>query len=195
MQIILLERIENLGTIGEEVKVRNGYARNFLLPQGKALIANARNRARFEAERAEIEARNEKARDAAGALGKKVDGATFVVLRQAGDTGQLYGSVSARDIVDAAREAGYDIERRHVTLKAPIKSIGMHEVAVRLHADVVVTINANVARSKDEAERQAAGENVIEAQRAAAAADIAAQAAEIAEANAEAAADRMSGEE
>lgn len=195
MQIILLERVDNLGTIGDEVKVKRGYARNFLLPQGKALIANERNRKRFERERADIEARNEKARTDAASTGEKIDGASFVLLRQAGDTGVLYGSVAARDIVDAAKAEGYAVERRHVILNQPIKTIGLHEIAVRLHPEVTVTVTANVARSKDEAERQAAGENVIETQRAEAVADRTAQAAEIAEANAEAAAERTPDEE
>jgi large subunit ribosomal protein L9 len=195
MQIILLERIENLGIIGEEVSVKNGYARNFLLPKGKALIANARNRAKFEAERDAIEARNERLLAEARELGGRIDGASFVMLRQAGDTGQLYGSVTARDVADAAREAGYPVERRYVVLNKPIKAIGLHEVTVKVHADVAVTVTANVARSRDEAERQAAGENVIEALRNEQADFDREQAAELEEANAEAAAERAGGED
>jgi large subunit ribosomal protein L9 len=195
MQIILLERIENLGTIGEEVSVKNGYARNFLLPKGKALIANARNRAKFEAEREAIEARNERLLTEARELGARIDGASFIMLRQAGDTGQLYGSVTARDVADAAREAGYPVERRYVVLNKPIKAIGLHEVTVKVHADVAVTVTANVARSRDEAERQAAGENVIEALRNEQADFDREQAAELEEANADAAAERAGGDD
>lgn len=190
MQIILLERIENLGTMGEEVSVKNGYARNFLLPKGKALIANARNRARFEAERDAIEARNEKLVEDAKSLGEKIAGATFVMLRQAGDTGQLYGSVSARDVAAAAKEAGYPVERRYVDLNLPIKTIGLHKVTVKVHAEVAVTITANVARSADEAERQAAGENIVESLRTEQAEIDSEQSSAIAEANAEAAEER-----
>lgn len=162
MQIILLERIENLGSLGDEVSVKNGFARNFLIPQGKALVANNANRARFEAEREVLEKRNAEARDNAEAAGKGLDGSTFVIIRQSGTTGQLYGSVTARDIVDAAKEAGHAIKRDQVRLEQPIKSLGMHEITIRLHADVRIGITANVARSEDEAERQAAGEDIIE---------------------------------
>ena len=161
MQIILLERIENLGNLGDEVSVNNGFARNFLLPQGKALIANNANRARFEAEREVLEKRNADARDAAAKSGTELDGATFVIIRQSGTTGQLYGSVTARDVVDAAKEAGHGIKRDQVRMDQPIKTLGMHDVTVRLHAEVRVTITVNVARSEDEAERQAAGEDII----------------------------------
>ncbi len=162
MQIILLERVENLGGLGDEVSVKNGFARNFLLPKGKALIANAQNRARFEAEREAIEKRNAEARDEASSAGTKLDGETFVLIRQSGATGQLYGSVNARDIVEIAGEAGHKIKREQVRLNAPIKTLGLHEVGIRLHAEVRVEITINVARSTDEAERQAAGENIIE---------------------------------
>ncbi len=187
MQIILLERVEKLGAIGDEVTVKSGFGRNFLIPQGKALLANDRNRARFERERAAIEKRNAEARAAAASSAGSLEGAVFVMIRQAGDTGQLYGSVSARDISDAAAEAGQKIERSQVRLNAPIKAIGMHEVEVRLHAEVSVTITVNVARSSDEAERQAAGENVIEEMQAEQRALQDEQAAELAEAAAEAA--------
>lgn len=185
MQIILLERVENLGGLGDEVSVKSGFARNFLLPKGKALIANAQNRARFEAEREAIEKRNADARDAASSAGTKLDGATFVLLRQSGATGQLYGSVNARDIVEIAGEAGHKIKREQVRLNAPIKTIGLHEVGIRLHAEVRVEITVNVARSTDEAERQAAGENIIETLQAEQEAADTEQASEMAEAAAE----------
>lgn len=161
MQIILLERIENLGNLGDEVSVKNGFARNFLLPQGKALVANNANRARFEAERDVLEKRNADAREAAAQSGTELDGAAFTVIRQSGTTGQLYGSVTARDVVEAAQEAGHGIKRDQVRMDQPIKTLGIHEVVVRLHAEVRVTITVNVARSEDEAERQAAGEDII----------------------------------
>jgi large subunit ribosomal protein L9 len=163
MQVILLERVEKLGGIGDEVRVKNGFARNYLLPLGKALLATDANKARFERERAAIEARNAKARAAAEADSKSIDGASYVLIRQAGETGQLYGSVSARDIADAAAAAGHHIERKHVQLNNPIKMIGVHEVTIRLHPEVALKVTLNVARSPDEAERQARGENVIEA--------------------------------
>jgi large subunit ribosomal protein L9 len=163
MEVILLERVESLGSIGDVVKVKNGYARNYLFPQHKALAANEANKARFERERVNIEARNAKAREAAEGDAKSVDGHVYVLIRQAGETGQLYGSVSARDIAEAASSAGHVIERRHVVLNQPIKTIGLHEVTIRLHPEVAVKISVNVARSPDEAERQAKGENVIEA--------------------------------
>ena len=190
MQVILLERVDKLGTIGDEVRVKNGFARNFLLPQGKALLATDSNRQRFERERAIIEERNAQARTAAEADGSSVDGATYVMIRQAGETGILYGSVAARDIAAAAEEAGHKVERRHVHLMQPIKMIGMHEVQIRLHPEVVVTVTLNVARSSDEAERQAAGENVIEAGFAAERAVAEEQASELAAVAAEAAAER-----
>ncbi|MCR9078061.1 MAG: 50S ribosomal protein L9 [Hyphomonadaceae bacterium] len=185
MQIILLERVENLGGLGDEVSVKNGFARNFLLPKGKALIANAQNRARFEAEREAIEKRNAEARDAASSAGTSLDGETFVLIRQSGATGQLYGSVNARDIVEIAGEAGHKIKREQVRLNAPIKTLGLHEVGIRLHAEVRVEITVNVARSTDEAERQAAGENIIETLQAEQQAAETEQASEMAEAAAE----------
>lgn len=185
MQVILLERIERLGKIGDEVRVKNGFARNFLIPQGKALIANDRNRKRFENEREAIEARNAAARAAAQTDAEKLEGAVFVLIRQAGETGQLYGSVSARDVADAAEAEGHKIDRAAVRLDKPIKSIGMFDVSVRLHAEVTVKIQVNVARSPEEAERQARGENIAEALQAANAAFAAEQASELAEAAAE----------
>lgn len=185
MQIILLERVENLGTIGEVVSVKNGFARNFLIPQGKALLANDANLARFEREREMIEKRNAEARSAAETAGQELDGQTFVLIRQAGDTGQLYGSVSARDIAAAATEAGFKVAKSQVRLDQPIKTIGLYEVSVRLHAEVAVSVSANVARSEAEAERQAAGEDIIEALAAEQAALAEEQAGELAEAAAE----------
>jgi large subunit ribosomal protein L9 len=185
MQIILLERVENLGGLGDEVSVKNGFARNFLLPKGKALIANAQNRARFEAEREAIEKRNAEARDSASSAGNNLDGETFILIRQSGATGQLYGSVSARDIVEIAGEAGHQIKREQVRLNAPIKTLGLHEVGIRLHAEVRVEITVNVARSTDEAERQAAGENIMETLQAEQHAAATEQASEMAEAAAE----------
>ena len=195
MDVILLERVEKLGSIGDVVTVKNGFARNFLLPQGKALLANAANKARFEAEREQIEARNAAAREEARKSGEQLDGASYVLIRQSGDTGHLYGSVTARDIAAAAQELGHPIQKSQIDLNNPIKTLGVHEVSVRLHAEVTVTINANVARSEDEAERQAAGENVIEAAREAERAEVDAQNAELAEAAAEAAAERGPGED
>jgi large subunit ribosomal protein L9 len=185
MQVILLERIERLGKIGDEVRVKNGFARNFLIPQGKALIANDRNRKRFEHEREAIEARNAAARATAQTDAEKLEGASFVLIRQAGETGQLYGSVSARDVADAAAEAGHEIPRSGVRLDKPIKSIGLFDVSIRLHAEVTVKVQVNVARSPEEAERQAKGENIAEALQAANAAFAAEQASELAEAAAE----------
>ncbi|MGE3302153.1 MAG: 50S ribosomal protein L9 [Hyphomonadaceae bacterium] len=163
MEIVLLERVENLGVIGDVVKVRDGYARNFLLPKGKALRASESNLKRFEAQRAEIERRNADARAAAEKGSGAIDGKSFVLLRQASEAGQLYGSVSARDVVDAAAAEKLDVPRAGVILDKPIKSLGLHQVRVRLHPEVTVTVTLNVARSADEAERQARGENVIAA--------------------------------
>lgn len=185
MQIILLERVENLGNLGEVVSVKNGFARNFLLPKGKALVANAANRARFEAEREAIEKRNADARETAHASGTELDGASFVIIRQSGTTGQLYGSVAARDIVEAAAENGHKIKREQVRLNSPIKTLGLHGVGIRLHAEVRVEVTLNVARSEDEAERQAAGENIIATLNAETQAAADEQAAEMAEAAAE----------
>ena len=162
MQVILLERVEKLGTLGDEVSVKNGFARNFLIPQGKALLATETNRAKFEREREAIVARNAEAAAAAASTGESLEGQSFVLIRQSGDTGQLYGSVTARDIAEAANEAGHKVGRSQVRLNQPIKMIGMHEVEIKLHAEVTVTVLANVARTPDEAERQAAGENIVE---------------------------------
>jgi large subunit ribosomal protein L9 len=160
MQVILLERIGRLGQMGDVVRVKDGYARNFLLPQGKALRATDANRARFEKERAQLEARNLELKKEAEAVAVKLDGQAFVAIRQAGDTGQLYGSVSTRDIADVVTEGGFSVERRQSLLDKPIKALGLHEVQVALHPEVVVKVRINVARSADEAERQARGEDV-----------------------------------
>lgn len=185
MQVILLERIDRLGKIGDEVRVKNGFARNFLIPQGKALIANDKNRKRFEVEREAIEARNAAARDAAKTEAEKLEGATFVLIRQAGETGQLYGSVSARDVAEAAEAAGYKVDRAAVRLDKPIKAIGISEVSVRLHAEVSVKVQVNVARSTEEAERQEKGEDIVAALAAANQAQADEQAGELAAAAAE----------
>lgn len=160
MEIILLERIAALGQMGDVVRVRDGYARNYLLPQGKALRANEANRNRFEAQRAHLEARNLERRQEAESVAAKVNGQSFIVIRQAGETGQLYGSVTTRDIAEVAEANGFSIERGQVALNQPIKTIGMHEVRVVLHPEVDAAIVVNVARSDDEAERQARGEDV-----------------------------------
>lgn len=161
MQVILLERIPKLGQMGDTVRVRDGFARNFLLPQGKALRANDANRQRFERDRAQLEARNLERRQEAEQVGTKLDGENFVVIRQAGETGQLYGSVSTRDIADILSEGGFSVGRNQVELNQPIKALGVHDVSIRLHPEVAVTVSLNIARSQDEAERQARGENVL----------------------------------
>ena len=185
MQVILLERVERLGTIGDEVSVKNGFARNFLIPQGKALLANDANRARFEREREAIETRNAAAKATAETNSESLVGTQLILIRQSGDTGQLYGSVSARDISEAAKEAGHSVARSQVRLDAPIKTLGIFDVGVRLHAEVDVSIQVNVARSPEEAERQASGENIIEAIAAEQQAQASEQADELAEAAAE----------
>jgi large subunit ribosomal protein L9 len=159
MEVILLERVAKLGHMGQTVKVKNGYARNFLLPRGKALRANDANKAKFEAQRAELEARNAENRKGAEADAKKLEGKTFAIIRSAGESGQLYGSVSPRDIADAAAaETGVAVHRNHVELTNPIKIIGLHTVAVSLHPEVAVNVTVNVARSAEEAAAQARGE-------------------------------------
>ncbi|UYN99859.1 MAG: 50S ribosomal protein L9 [Devosia sp.] len=160
MKVILLERVGRTGTIGDEVNVKDGFARNFLLPQGKALRATEANRKRFENERAHIEQRNEERRNAAAGIAEGLNGHAVVMIRQAGETGQLYGSVAARDVVEALAKDGFTIQRNQVELPDPIKSVGVHTVALSLHPEVEVTVTVNVARSADEAERQAAGEDV-----------------------------------
>jgi large subunit ribosomal protein L9 len=160
MEVILLQRIAKLGQMGEVVRVKDGYARNFLLPQGKALRANEASRRRFEREKVQLEARNLEARKEAEGVAEKLTGKTFLVLRQAGETGQLYGSVSTRDIADVAGAGGFTVERQQVRLDRAIKTIGIHEVLISLHPEVEVPIKINVARSADEAERQARGEDL-----------------------------------
>ncbi len=154
MEVILLERIEKLGQMGDVVKVRPGYARNFLLPQGKALRATDQNKSHFDAQRAQLEADNLKRKQEAEAVAAKMTDMKVILIRQAGDAGQLYGSVTGRDIADAVTEAGVTVKRGQVILDTPIKSIGMHDVRVELHGEVIVTVTANVARSRDEAETQ-----------------------------------------
>ncbi|MEZ5893683.1 MAG: 50S ribosomal protein L9 [Parvularculaceae bacterium] len=161
MEVILLERVENLGQMGDVVKVRAGYARNFLLPQKKALRANDDNKKVFETQRADLEARNLERRKEAEAAAVKVDGLSFVILRQSSEAGVLYGSVSTRDIADAASAGGVHIDRAQVRLDKPLKSLGVFPVRIALHPEVSVTITINIARSADEAERQARGENVL----------------------------------
>lgn len=160
MQVILLERIPRLGQMGEEVKVRDGYARNFLLPQGKALRATEGNRKRFESEKVQLEARNLERKQEAEAVAGKLNGQSFILVRQAGETGQLYGSVSTRDLADAITAAGFSVGRNQVGLNQPLKTIGLHTVPMLLHPDVDVSITVNIARSADEAERQARGEDL-----------------------------------
>ena len=164
MKVVLLERVEGWGGLGDVVNVKDGYARNYLLPRSKALRASEANLKVFEGQRAEIEARNAKAKEAAGKAGEKLDGTSYILIRQAGESGQLYGSVSGRDVADAVNAEGGKIERAMVVLDKPIKTLGLHAVKVRLHPEVVVTVTLNIARSQDEAERQARGENVISSQ-------------------------------
>ena len=161
MKVILLERVERLGVLGDVVNVKDGFARNFLLPRSKALRANAANLKVFEGMRHDVEARNAQARAAAEKAGGRIDGVVYVMIRQAGETGQLYGSVSGRDVAAAVNAEGGKIDRAMVVLDRPIKTLGVHEVKVRLHAEVPVTVKINIARSIDEAERQARGENVL----------------------------------
>ena len=161
MEVILLERIEKLGAIGDVVKVKNGFARNFLLPNGKALRANEANRKVFEANRERIEAQNAERRSAAQTDSKKIDGATVQLIRQASNVGHLYGSVSARDLAEALEAQGHKLAKNQIVLDRPIKSIGMQEVRVALHPEVSVTIRVNVARSPEEAELQAQGVDVM----------------------------------
>ncbi len=163
MEVILLERIGRLGQMGDVVTVKDGFARNYLLPQGKALRATEANRKRFERERAQLEARDLELKSEAQAVAVRLDGQSFIVTRQAGDTGQLYGSVSTRDIAEAVTEGGFTIERRQVLLDRPIKTLGLHDVRLQLHAEVEPHITVNVARSTDEAARQARGEDVSKA--------------------------------
>ena len=155
MQVILMERIEKLGQMGDEVNVKPGYARNFLLPKGKAVRANAANKEKFEKDRVQLEADNLERKSEAEAVGAKMENVSIILVRQAGDAGQLYGSVNARDISDQLSSDGYTVSRQQVRLDTPIKSLGLHEVVISLHPEVTTTITANVARSAEEAEIQA----------------------------------------
>jgi large subunit ribosomal protein L9 len=160
MEVILLERIGRLGQMGDVVKVKDGYARNFLLPQGKALRATKESRLRFDRERTQLEANNLELKREAEAVAVKLEGKSFAVLRQAGDSGQLYGSVSTRDVSDLVTAGGFTVERRQVLLDKPIKTLGLHDVRIGLHPEVAVKVTVNVARTEEEAERQARGENM-----------------------------------
>ena len=175
MQVILLERVEKLGQMGDEVRVKDGFARNFLLPQKKALRANKTNREYFQTQKAQLEARNLERKSEASKVAEKLEGKTFVLLRQAGDRGQLYGSVSPRDIAEAISKGGFSVERTQVPLDKPIKDIGLVPISVVLHPEVRVKVTINVARTEDEAERQARGENVLAEQTEAEEAKVAAE--------------------
>jgi len=162
MEVILLERVAKLGQMGEVVNVKQGYARNFLLPQGKALRANAANLAKFDAEKAQMEARNLETKKEAESLAEKLDGQQFIVIRSASDAGALYGSVTTRDAAEVATEGGFSVDKRQVVLTGPIKELGLHNVEVNLHPEVQATIQLNVARSEEEAELQASGKSIQE---------------------------------
>lgn len=162
MQVILLERVAKLGQMGDVVDVKPGFARNFLLPQKKALSASEANIAQFEAQKAQLEANNLETKKEAEALAAKLDGQKFIVIRQASDSGSLYGSVTTRDAADAATEAGFTVDRKQVALTGPIKELGLHEVLINLHPEVDATIQLNVARSQEEAELQASGRTIQE---------------------------------
>jgi large subunit ribosomal protein L9 len=164
MQVILLERISRLGQMGDTVKVKDGFARNFLLPQGKALRANEANKKKFEGQRSQLEARNLERKSEASAIATTLDGKSFIVVRSAGETGQLYGSVSTRDIADLLTAGGYTVSRNQVELNQPIKTIGLTNVAIALHPEVEVTVTLNIARSEEEAERQSKGETLTTAE-------------------------------
>ena len=161
MEVILLERVAKLGQMGEVVRVKDGFARNFLLPHGKALRATKDNRAKFETMKVQLETRTLELKGEAEKISTKLDGQSFIVIRQASDTGQLYGSVSPRDIVSIVETGGFTVSRGQIVLNAPIKTIGLHKVPVALHPEIEVSITINVARSADEAERIARGENVM----------------------------------
>jgi large subunit ribosomal protein L9 len=160
MEVILLQRVAKLGQMGDIVRVRDGYARNYLLPQGKALRATAENKTRYEAMKTQLEARNLSLKGEAAKVAEKLNGQSFVVLRQASETGQLYGSVSARDLAEILTQGGFTVTRSQIELNTPIKTIGLHKVAVGLHPEVEVTVTVNVARNADEAGRLARGEDV-----------------------------------
>ncbi len=160
MQVVLLERVAKLGQMGDVVNVKDGYARNFLLPRKKALRATAENLAHFETQKAQLEARNLELKKEAEQVAAKLDGESFVIIRQAGETGQLYGSVASRDIAAAISDGGVSVERSQITMDRPIKTLGLHDEKVVLHPEVSVNVVVNVARSEEEAERQARGEDV-----------------------------------
>ena len=162
MEVVLLERVEKLGQMGDVVKVKNGYARNYLLPQKKALRASKENLAVFESQRAQLEADNLSRRDEAAKVGEKLDGEAVVLIRAASDSQKLYGSVSTQDIARAVSEAGYTISRKQVVLDKVLKTLGLHDIKVRLHPEVTVNVTVNIARSNEEAEIQARGESVEE---------------------------------
>lgn len=162
MEVILLERVAKLGQMGDTVRVKDGYARNYLLPRGKALRATEANKEKFSAQRAQLEATNLERRKDADQIAAKLDGQSFVLIRQAGDTGVLYGSASARDLAEILTAGGFTIARAQIALHQPIKTLGLHQVGVVLHPEVSVNVTVNVARSPEEAERQARGENVLE---------------------------------
>ncbi|MBL4917607.1 50S ribosomal protein L9 [Szabonella alba] len=162
MQVILLQRVAKLGQMGEVVNVKDGYARNFLLPQGKALRANDTNIKSFESRKAHLEAENLETRKEAETVGAKLDGQSFVIIRSASDSGALYGSVTTRDAADVATEAGFTVNRGQIVLDKPIKDLGLHVVTVVLHPEVSVKITLNVARSNEEAELQASGKSIQE---------------------------------
>ena len=161
IELILLERVEKLGQMGQIVKVRPGFARNYLLPQKKALRATKDNLAYFETQRAQLEANNLTRKSDAAAVGEKLEGLHVVLIRQAGESGQLYGSVSSRDIAEAVSEAGFTVDRRQIVLDRPIKTLGLHPLRVMLHPEVGVTVTANVAQSAEAAEMQEAGINPL----------------------------------
>ena len=162
MQVILLERVEKLGQMGDDVHVKSGYARNFLLPKGKALTASEANIKGFEAQKAQLEARNLESKKEAEAMAARLNGQQFIVIRSASDAGALYGSVTPRDAAEAATADGFSLDRKQVALIRPIKDLGLHEVAVRLHPEVEAVIELNVARSTEEAELQASGKSIQE---------------------------------
>src|SRR5690606_6559888 len=164
MEVILLERISRLGQMGDTVRVKDGFARNFRLPTGKALRANEANKKKFEGQRAQLETRNLERKSEAQKIAETLDGNTFVAVRSAGETGQLYGSVSTRDIADILTSEGFNVARNQIELNQPIKTIGLTNVAIILHPEVEVTITLNIARSAEEAERQAAGEKLDSAE-------------------------------
>ena len=165
MQIVLLERIAKLGQMGEVVTVKDGYARNFLLPAGKAMRANKANLAQFEGQRVQLEAQNLDRKTDAEAVKVKMDGHEIVIIRQSGETGQLYGSVNTRDIAGGLTETGFETNKNQVTLETPIKTLGVYSIRITLHPEVESIIKVNVARTVDEAERQARGENIIDSDR------------------------------